>query len=76
MVIYVWVHDLIRIFFQADKPVVAECYGGACLAFARDYWQRKSLIRGKHVTGHPHIIREIWDICLAQTVRKRWKTQM
>lgn len=25
----------------------------ACLAFARDYWLRKSLIWGRHVTGHP-----------------------
>ena len=47
------VHDLIRIFVNADKPVAAECYGVACLAFARDYWLRKSIINGKHVTGHP-----------------------
>lgn len=53
MVNNVRVHDLIRIFYNADKPIAAECYGVACLAFARDYWLRKSLIRGKHVTGHP-----------------------
>lgn len=53
MVNNVRVHDLIRIFYHADKPVAAECYGVACLAFARDYWLRKSLLWGKHVTGHP-----------------------
>lgn len=53
MVNNVRVHDLIRIFYEADKPIAAECYGVACLAFARDYWIRKSLIEGKHVTGHP-----------------------
>lgn len=47
------VHDLIKIFVGEDKPVAAECYGVACLAFARDYWIRKSIINGKHVTGHP-----------------------
>lgn len=47
------VHDLIRIFYEAGKPIAAECYGVACLAFARDYWLRKSIIWGKHVTGHP-----------------------
>lgn len=47
------VHDLIRIFVDANKPVAAECYGVACLAFARDYWLRKSILWGKHVTGHP-----------------------
>lgn len=53
MVNNVRVHDLIRIFYDADKPIAAECYGVACLAFARDYWLRKSLIWGKHITGHP-----------------------
>jgi putative intracellular protease/amidase len=53
MVNNVRVHDLIRIFYNANKPIAAECYGVACLAFARDYWVRKSLIWGKHVTGHP-----------------------
>lgn len=53
MVNNVRVHDLIRIFYDAGKPIAAECYGVACLAFARDYWNRKSLLWGKHVTGHP-----------------------
>lgn len=47
------VHDLIKIFVKMDKPVAAECYAVTCLAFARDYWLRKSIIYGKHVTGHP-----------------------
>ena len=46
------VHDLILGFVQRDKPVAAECYGVACLAQARDYNIRKSIIWGKHVTGH------------------------
>jgi len=46
------VHDLILSFYRADKPVGAECYGVACLAFARDQEDRKSIISGKHVTGH------------------------
>jgi putative intracellular protease/amidase len=47
------VHDLILSFYRMGKPIAAECYGVACLAFARDYWSRKSIIWGKHVTGHP-----------------------
>jgi putative intracellular protease/amidase len=47
------VHDLILGFHRADRPIAAECYGVACLAFARDYHIRKSLLLGKHVTGHP-----------------------
>lgn len=47
------VHDLILGFYKAGKPIAAECYGVACLAFARDYHLRKSLLWGKHVTGHP-----------------------
>lgn len=47
------VHDLILGFHKAGKPIAAECYGVACLAFARDYQIRKSLISGKHITGHP-----------------------
>lgn len=47
------VHDLILGFFRANKPIAAECYGVACLAFARDYHIRKSIIEGKHITGHP-----------------------
>lgn len=46
------VHDLIMAFHRAGKPIGAECYGVACLAFARDMNLRQSLIRGKHVTGH------------------------
>ncbi|GAA2752378.1 type 1 glutamine amidotransferase domain-containing protein [Kitasatospora cinereorecta] len=46
------VHDLLLAFVRAGKPVAAECYGVACLAFARDWDDRRSIIRGKHVTGH------------------------
>jgi putative intracellular protease/amidase len=46
------VHDLILGFVDRGKPVAAECYGVACLAQARDYNIRKSIIWGKHVTGH------------------------
>jgi putative intracellular protease/amidase len=46
------VHDLILAFVQADRPVAAVCYGVACLAFARDFRIRKSILWGKHVTGH------------------------
>ncbi|ALG14958.1 type 1 glutamine amidotransferase domain-containing protein [Kibdelosporangium phytohabitans] len=47
------VHDLVLAFVRADKPIVAECYGVACLAFARDWDDRRSVLRSKHVTGHP-----------------------
>jgi putative intracellular protease/amidase len=46
------VHDIILSFYAADKPIGAECYGVTCLAFARDWEDRKSIISGKHVTGH------------------------
>jgi putative intracellular protease/amidase len=46
------VHDLILGFYKLGKPIAAECYGVACLAFARDLGDRQSLIWGKHVTGH------------------------
>ena len=46
-------HDVILGFYRTAKPIAAECYGVACLAFARDWYDRKSIIRGKHVTGHP-----------------------
>lgn len=46
------VHDIILGFHKQGKPIGAECYGVACLAFARDWENRKSLIWGKHVTGH------------------------
>ena len=46
------VHDIILSFLKLDKPIGAECYGVACLAFARELEGRKSIIWGKHVTGH------------------------
>jgi putative intracellular protease/amidase len=46
------VHDLILAFRRLGKPIAAECYGVACLAFARDWEDRQSIIWGKHVTGH------------------------
>jgi putative intracellular protease/amidase len=46
------VHELILAFVRADKPILAECYGVACLAFARDWENRTSIIAGKRVTGH------------------------
>lgn len=45
-------HDVILSFYRAGKPIAAECYGVACLAFARDIEDRKSILRGKRVTGH------------------------
>jgi len=45
-------HDLILSFYRAGKPIGAECYGVACLAFARDIQDRKSILWGKRVTGH------------------------
>lgn len=46
------VHDLIKAFLRLDRLIAAECYGVAALAFARDLDDRKSIIWGKHVTGH------------------------
>lgn len=46
------VHDLILLFKRMERPIGAECYGVACLAFARDLNDCKSIIWGKHVTGH------------------------
>ncbi|GGT08781.1 type 1 glutamine amidotransferase domain-containing protein [Nonomuraea spiralis] len=46
------VHEIVLAFARAGKPVAAECYGVACLAFARDWEDRKSIIWGKRVTGH------------------------
>jgi putative intracellular protease/amidase len=46
------VHAIILAFLRSGKPVAAECYGVACLAFAREWEDRKSIIWGKHVTGH------------------------
>lgn len=34
-------------YVKSVPPIAAECYGVACLAFARDYWLRKSLIWGR-----------------------------
>jgi putative intracellular protease/amidase len=45
-------HDLLLLFRKAGKLIGAECYGVACLAFARDLQERRSIIWGKHVTGH------------------------
>src|SRR6266540_3569459 len=45
------VHELILDFYRKDKPIAAECYGVACLAFARSEEDRKSIIQGRHVTG-------------------------
>ena len=46
-------HEVVIAFTAADKPILAECYGVAVLAFARDLEDRASLLWGKHVTGHP-----------------------
>jgi putative intracellular protease/amidase len=46
------VHALVLTFLRAGKLIGAECYGVACLAFARDWEDRASILRGKHVTGH------------------------
>jgi putative intracellular protease/amidase len=45
-------HDVILGFYTQNKLIAAECYGVACLAFARDWTERKSIIWGKHITGH------------------------
>jgi putative intracellular protease/amidase len=45
-------HDVILGFCAQNKLIVAECYCVTCLAFARDWTERKSIIWGKHVTGH------------------------
>lgn len=46
------VHDLILGFHAADKIIAAECYAVTCLAFARELDVRRSIIDGRHVTGH------------------------
>jgi putative intracellular protease/amidase len=46
------VHDLILGFRERNMPIAAECYGVACLAQARNFDDAKSIIWGKHVTGH------------------------
>ena len=45
-------HDVILGFLAQDKLIAAECYCVTCLAFARDWTDRKSIIWGRHVTGH------------------------
>lgn len=45
-------HDVILGFRAQNKLIAAECYCVTCLAFARDWAERKSIIWGKHVTGH------------------------
>jgi putative intracellular protease/amidase len=45
-------HDVILGFRAQDKLIIAECYAVTCLAFAREWQDRKSIISGKHVTGH------------------------
>lgn len=46
-------HELILGFYRLNKTIAAECYGVACLAFARDLRRKNSLIWSKRVTGHP-----------------------
>lgn len=46
------VHDVIMGFHQLGRPIAAICYGVACLAMARDFNERRSILLGKHVTGH------------------------
>lgn len=46
------VHELILAFLRADKPIAGLCYGVTPLAFARDWEDRRSIIWGKHITGH------------------------
>ena len=46
------VHDIILAFYKKNMPIGAICYGVAPLVFARDFNERKSIIKGKHVTGH------------------------
>jgi putative intracellular protease/amidase len=46
-------HEVVLAFAAAGRPILAECYGVAVLAFARDLEDRSSLLWGKHVTGHP-----------------------
>lgn len=45
-------HELVLGFHKAEKPIAAICYGVAVLAFARDFNERTSIIKGKHITGH------------------------
>lgn len=45
-------HAVILGFLAQNKLIAAECYCVTCLAFARDWTDHKSVIWGKHVTGH------------------------
>jgi putative intracellular protease/amidase len=45
-------HDVILGFLDRGKLIAPICYAVTALAFARDFTDRKSIIRGKHVTGH------------------------
>lgn len=45
-------HEIVLGFHRADKPIAAICYAVGVLVLARDFNERRSLIRGKHVTGH------------------------
>lgn len=46
------VHDVILGFVDQKKLDAAKCYCVTALAFARDWSDRRSIIDGKHVTGH------------------------
>lgn len=45
-------HDVVLGFRAQNKLIAAECYGVAVLVFAREWSDRKSILSGKHVTGH------------------------
>jgi putative intracellular protease/amidase len=45
-------HELILGFYKKNMPIAGICYGVAPLVFARDFNERKCIIKGKHVTGH------------------------
>ncbi len=45
-------HDVILGFYYRNQPIAAECYTVTSLAFARELDSRKSILNGKHVTGH------------------------
>ncbi|MBI4821765.1 MAG: type 1 glutamine amidotransferase domain-containing protein [Deltaproteobacteria bacterium] len=45
-------HDVILGFYKMDKPMCGVCYGVAPFVFARDINIRKSILFGRHVTGH------------------------
>lgn len=45
-------HDVILGFREHDRLIAPICYAVTALAFARDFTERRSIIWGKHVTGH------------------------